>query len=181
VDILSPAKLLVIAVVALAVLGPDKLPTLAKQVGSLWRDFTRFRQKLETDVRGSFPDLPSTETITRAVRAPLSFLDTLADAPTATEGATEGAVAAAAVAVDSEAAVDAHPDSDEDPLTPSHAGEVESPVEFDPETGVYWPSETVTASDASSPEPPVLVTPAGGVVHEVRSDSTGSLPDPGAN
>ncbi len=75
---LSPAKLLVILVVALVVLGPDKLPKVAKQIGGLWSDFAKFRQKLESDVRGSFPDLPSTATITRAVRSPMTLLDTLA-------------------------------------------------------------------------------------------------------
>ena len=30
-------------------------------------------------MRGSFPDLPSSETVSRAVRTPLSFLDDLAD------------------------------------------------------------------------------------------------------
>ena len=77
---LSPAKLLIIAVVALAVLGPDTLPKVAKQIGGFWGEFTRFRQKLESEVRGSFPNLPSSEIITRAVRSPLSVLDTLADA-----------------------------------------------------------------------------------------------------
>jgi Sec-independent protein translocase protein TatA len=78
---LSPAKLLIILVVAVIVLGPDKLPKLAHQVGSLWRDLRRLREKLESEVRGNFPDLPSTDTITRAVRSPLSFLDRLADSP----------------------------------------------------------------------------------------------------
>ncbi len=77
---LSPAKILVILVVALVVLGPDKLPKVAKQIGSLWGDFRRFRQRLETDVRGSFPDLPPTDKIAQAVRSPLSFLGDLADA-----------------------------------------------------------------------------------------------------
>ncbi len=74
--LMSPAKLLVVLVVALVVLGPDKLPKVAKQVGSLWADLRRFREKLESEVRDTFPDLPSTETITRAVRSPLSFLET---------------------------------------------------------------------------------------------------------
>ena len=67
---LSPAKLLVILVVALIVLGPDKLPKMAKQIGSLWGDFRKFRERLESDVRGTFPDLPSTDTIAQAVRSP---------------------------------------------------------------------------------------------------------------
>jgi len=79
VTILSPAKILVVLVVAVIVLGPDKLPKVARQVGSLWGDFRRLRQRLESDVRGNFPDLPSTDKITQAVRSPISFLDSLAD------------------------------------------------------------------------------------------------------
>ena len=40
---------------------------------------TKLRERLETEVRGDFPDLPSTETISQAVRSPLSFLDNLAE------------------------------------------------------------------------------------------------------
>ena len=76
---LSPAKILVVLVVAIVVLGPDKLPKVARQVGSLWGDFRRLRQRLESDVRGNFPDLPSTDRITQAVRSPITFLDSLAD------------------------------------------------------------------------------------------------------
>jgi len=79
VTLLSPAKLLVVLVVAVIVLGPDKLPKVARQVGSLWGDFRRLRQRLESDVRGNFPDLPSTERISQAVRSPITFLDSLAD------------------------------------------------------------------------------------------------------
>ncbi len=86
--ILSPAKLLVVLVVAVIVLGPDKLPGLARQIGSLWGDFRRMRQRLETDVRGNFPDLPSTERITQAVRSPITFLDSLADTHAADNEAT---------------------------------------------------------------------------------------------
>ena len=65
---------------------------MAKQIGGLWGDFRRFRQRLETDVRGSFPDLPSTDKIAQAVRSPLSFLDNLADAHESENGATSGPV-----------------------------------------------------------------------------------------
>ncbi len=76
---LSPEKVLVMLVVALVVLGPDRLPHMARQAGKLWSDFRNFRQRLESDVRGNFPDLPSVDTISQAVRSPLSFLDSLAD------------------------------------------------------------------------------------------------------
>lgn len=79
--LLSPAKLLVVLVVALLVLGPDKLPKVAKQLGGLWGDFRKFRERLELEVRDTFPDLPSTDTITQAVRSPLTFLDSLTDDP----------------------------------------------------------------------------------------------------
>ncbi len=76
---LSPAKVLVILVVVLVVLGPDKLPRVARQIGGLWGDFRKLRQRLESEVRGTFPEMPSTEKITQVVRSPISFLDTLAD------------------------------------------------------------------------------------------------------
>lgn len=85
---LSPAKLLVVLLVAIVVLGPDKLPKVARQVGALWGDFRRLRERLETDVRGNFPDLPSTDKITQAVRSPISFLDSLADSHSADNEAT---------------------------------------------------------------------------------------------
>jgi sec-independent protein translocase protein TatB len=77
--LLSPEKLLVILVIALIVLGPDKLPSVARRVGALWSEFNRWRAHLETEVRGAFPDLPSTTEIARAVRSPIALLDRLAD------------------------------------------------------------------------------------------------------
>lgn len=76
---LSPVKILVVLIVGLLVLGPDKLPQLARQLGAAWGDFRRWRTRVESDVRGNFPDLPATNTITDAVRSPLGFLDRLAD------------------------------------------------------------------------------------------------------
>ena len=87
---LSPAKLLIILVVALVVLGPDKLPKMAKQIGGFWSDFSKFREKLESEVRGTFPDLPTTDTIAQAVRSPLSFLDTLSGDPSTDQTVSEG-------------------------------------------------------------------------------------------
>ncbi|MGC8463586.1 MAG: twin-arginine translocase TatA/TatE family subunit, partial [Acidimicrobiales bacterium] len=97
---LSTDKVLVILVVALVVLGPNKLPQVARQIGSLWSEFQRFRQRIESEVRGTFPDLPSTETLTRAVRSPLSMLEDLAatnEGPTTALDQGQGAEAPAAV------------------------------------------------------------------------------------
>ncbi len=77
---LDPAKLLVILVVGIVVLGPQRLPQLARQAGSLWADIRRLRKRLEEELRGSFPELPPTHEVVRAVRSPVSLLDRLADA-----------------------------------------------------------------------------------------------------
>ena len=88
--LLSPPKLLMILAIALIVLGPDKLPSAARRVGALWSDFTRWRTQLESEVRSTFPDLPSTTEIARAVRSPLTLLDRLADEHGAAPGADAG-------------------------------------------------------------------------------------------
>ncbi len=96
---LDPAKLLVIAVVAIILLGPDKLPQVARQVGGAWRSFNEFRHRMETEVRSSMPDLPSTTEIARLARSPSALLDHLSnmgtdddDAPPPPEGIDGGPV-----------------------------------------------------------------------------------------
>ena len=76
---LSPAKLLVILVIALIVLGPEKLPQVARQIGAAWHDLRQWRSRIESEVRGAFPDLPPTHEVATIVRSPLAFLDRLAD------------------------------------------------------------------------------------------------------
>jgi len=162
VPFLSPAKLLVILVVALVVLGPDKLPKVAKQLGSLWSDFRKFREKLESGVRDTFPDLPSTDTITQAVRSPLSFLDTLADTHMSETGHTSENGTTSAPSGGSEP-----PDMEGDAVLPS--------------TGVNRPAGTVQATEEPPVIPGVLIGDPGGIVHQVRS-AGGVLPDdPGLN
>jgi TatA/E family protein of Tat protein translocase len=153
---LSPAKLLVILVVALLVLGPDKLPKVARQIGGLWGDFQKFRARLESEVRGTFPDLPSTESITQAVRSPLSFLDTLADTHSAENGSTSGA------GTGSEP-----PDVQGDSVQPS--------------AGANRPAGTVQAFEETPVIPEVLIVDPGGIVHQVRSNGRAIPDDPGMN
>jgi sec-independent protein translocase protein TatB len=76
---LSPAKLLVILIVALLVLGPEKLPQVARQLGAAWHDLRRWRARLESEVRGTFPNMPPVHEVAQAVRSPFAFLDRLAD------------------------------------------------------------------------------------------------------
>jgi sec-independent protein translocase protein TatB len=156
VPFLSPAKILVILVVALVVLGPDKLPHMAKQIGGLWGDFRRFRQKLETDVRGSFPDLPSTDKIAQAVRSPLSFLDNLADTHSPENGTTSGFEPGSEP-----------PDATGDAVQPS----------FDANRA----NGSVVAAEEVPDIPGVSIADPGGVVHQVRASGTVVPDDPGMN
>ena len=75
---LSPLKIVIVVVVALVLVGPDKLPGLARQIGGAWRAFRSFSTKVETEVRSTMPDLPSTGDIARLARSPVAFLDSLA-------------------------------------------------------------------------------------------------------
>ena len=153
---LSPAKILVILVVALVVLGPDKLPKVAKQIGGLWGDFRRFRQRLETDVRGSFPDLPPTDKIAQAVRSPLSFLGQLAEA----HESEHGAVSAPAAGSGSVSAFG-------DGVQPAGNGN--------------RPAGTVRSEDEHRGGEGVPSPGAGGVVHQVRVSGVEVPDDPGLN
>ncbi len=74
---LDPAKLLVIGIVAIILLGPDKLPQVAKQAGAAWRHFNEFRHRMESEVRNTMPDLPPTSEIARLARSPSALLNHL--------------------------------------------------------------------------------------------------------
>jgi sec-independent protein translocase protein TatB len=95
---LNPEKLLVVLVVALVLLGPDKLPRLARQLGAGWRQLREFQQRVEREVRETMPDLPSTQQIAGMARSPARFLNSLAnmdDEPLVPDpGAPGGPVAA---------------------------------------------------------------------------------------
>jgi Sec-independent protein translocase protein TatA len=54
---LDPAKLLVILVAALVVLGPDRLPSAARQLGGAWRTLTHLREQVTEEVRRAIPDV----------------------------------------------------------------------------------------------------------------------------
>jgi len=76
---LDPGKLLVIGVVAIILLGPDRLPQVAKQIGGAWRTFNEFRHRMETQVRDTMPDLPDTSEIARLARSPSALLNHLSN------------------------------------------------------------------------------------------------------
>lgn len=73
-SVLDPAKLAVILVVALVVLGPERMQLTARHLGSLWRTVGEHRARIESGVHEALGgvDLPSpsalrpTETFHRA-------------------------------------------------------------------------------------------------------------------
>ena len=85
---LDPAKLLVIAVVAVILLGPDRLPHVARQVGGYWRTLNDYRMRMESHVRDSMPDLPSSTEIAPLARSPSALLDHLSAMGTDTDTET---------------------------------------------------------------------------------------------
>jgi sec-independent protein translocase protein TatB len=87
---LDPGKLIVIAVVAIILLGPDKLPQFARQIGGAWRTFNDFRHRMESEVRSSMPDLPPTSEIARLARSPAALLTHLSNLPSDGDEAADG-------------------------------------------------------------------------------------------
>jgi Sec-independent protein translocase protein TatA len=55
---LDPAKLLVVFVIALMVLGPERLPKVARQFGTIWAEVIAARSRLMTELKQQIPDLP---------------------------------------------------------------------------------------------------------------------------
>ncbi|KJF18146.1 Sec-independent protein translocase subunit TatA/TatB [Acidithrix ferrooxidans] len=66
---LDPTKLLIIATVALIVLGPDKLPVAMRQIGKYWNEFQKVRGRIQTEMNGAL------STITESVGPISSFVD----------------------------------------------------------------------------------------------------------
>ncbi len=126
---LDPAKILMILVVVLIVLGPDRLPKVARQLGALWKEVTRIRQEVHDEVRAAMPDLdlPSVPHLP-SVRGTLTGF--LTDAtPPSRAGDAEGA-----------AAEEASVTGDEASTVTAGTGRVEASRSTHPELGDFAPS-----------------------------------------
>jgi Sec-independent protein translocase protein TatA len=119
---LDPSKLLIIAVVAVILLGPERLPAFARQVGEAWRSFTAYRHRMESQVRDSMPDLPSSAEIARLARSPAAFLNHLS-----TLSPDE--------AVPAQAETDQREGTQDDPMTHAAAAYRPEPVPVTPVVG----------------------------------------------
>jgi Sec-independent protein translocase protein TatA len=90
---LDPAKIFLILVIALIVVGPERLPGLARQLGGMWRELNRLRDKFEQEVRAAVPDLDLPNIPTSPSRAITGYLTGLVSGQTDT---SVGSVAASA-------------------------------------------------------------------------------------
>jgi sec-independent protein translocase protein TatB len=143
---LDPGKLIVIAVIAIILLGPDKLPQVARQVGGAWRSFGEFRRRMESEVRSTMPDLPPTSEIARLARSPaalLHHLSTLSDDDETKAGADATATDEPTAGMDAPA-----------PATPAVSADGETAPAIgtngsapSPPTPVRSPSEPVVQAD----------------------------------
>jgi Sec-independent protein translocase protein TatA len=75
---LTPVKILLVLVVAVVLVGPQKLPQVARQIGAGWRRLQAFREQVDRDIREHVPDLPSSQEIARYARSPAALLEHLA-------------------------------------------------------------------------------------------------------
>ncbi|HVB06516.1 MAG TPA: twin-arginine translocase TatA/TatE family subunit [Acidimicrobiales bacterium] len=91
---LDPAKLLVILVVALVILGPERLPQVARQIGTAWRTLTNLREQVTEEVRRALPEVGELPRMPRPGSVS-SFLNDLTR-PGGTEGNADAVASAAA-------------------------------------------------------------------------------------
>jgi sec-independent protein translocase protein TatB len=65
---ITPVKILIVAVIALVVLGPDKLPEMMRKAGKAWADFRSFRETMTNQVRDTVGDVPGFSELTKLTR-----------------------------------------------------------------------------------------------------------------
>ena len=165
---LDPGKLLVIGVVAIILLGPDRLPQVARQLGGAWRSFNEFRHRMESEVRNTMPDLPPTSEIARLARSPSALLNHLStmssDSDEEPDGSFQppnltsenGAAGAAAAAAPGEGAqADAEPAAGAD----LHAVAPQEPAPSPAPPSTPTPTPTHVESPPRAPQPSGVVVP----------------------
>src|ERR1700678_4092440 len=147
---LAPGKLLVIGVVAIILLGPDRLPQVARQVGGAWRSFNEFRHRMESEVRNTMPDLPPTSEIARLARSPSALLNHLSNMSSDEE--PDGSVQPATLP------------SEDRTAAAAGAAATASPTASDPDiaadAAIVEPGPTPTPAPSQAPRPPRATQPS---------------------
>lgn len=87
---LSPIKILVVVVIALVVLGPEKLPDMMRRAGKTWSDFRRFRDDMSSQVRDVIGEVPGLGELHDLPGLRSTFAGSLLAPPTTTAPAGTG-------------------------------------------------------------------------------------------
>jgi sec-independent protein translocase protein TatB len=77
---ISATELLVIAIVALLILGPDKLPDAMRKLGRATRELRRITSGFEAELRDALSDPPEPPKAKPAAQAPMNPTATVASA-----------------------------------------------------------------------------------------------------
>lgn len=85
----SPIKILLIIVVTVVLLGPDKLPEVAQRTGKAWRSLRSLQGRVEAELRDAIPTLPDSGELVRYARSPIHLLNDLASRANTTVVAAE--------------------------------------------------------------------------------------------
>lgn len=83
---LDPAKIAIVLVVALVVLGPEKLPGFTRQMGAWWGEFQRIKARLQAEVNGAVGQInnvaaPIAETFNTASSGIRPFVESFLSGP----------------------------------------------------------------------------------------------------
>jgi sec-independent protein translocase protein TatB len=62
---LDPSKLIIVAIVALIVLGPDKLPVMMRQAGKYWNTFKSIRETVQGEVNSAMSTIADSTGLAR--------------------------------------------------------------------------------------------------------------------
>jgi Sec-independent protein translocase protein TatA len=92
---LDPAKIFLLLVIALIVVGPERLPGAARQLGGAWRELNRLRAKFEEEVHALVPDLDLPNIPMNPTKAVTGYITSLVTG-TGESTATTTAISAAA-------------------------------------------------------------------------------------
>jgi len=93
---LDPAKIFVVLIIALIVLGPERLPGAARQLGGAWRELNKLREKFEDEVRSAVPDLDISKIPTSPSKAVTGYLSGLVSGLSDTSATSAGAATTSA-------------------------------------------------------------------------------------
>lgn len=79
---LDPAKIAIVLLVALMVLGPEKLPGFTRQMGAWWGEFQRVRSRLQSEINGAVQQInevasPFSQTFTSTSTGVSSFVQSV--------------------------------------------------------------------------------------------------------